>query len=266
MKTRGVAVSLYAAIVLICMMALPYQADAQSGRITGRVTDAGTGNPLPGANVVVNGTNFGDATSVTGEFLIARVPSGEHTLNVDYLGFASQSAEITVSADQVVIQDFSLSEQPIVGEENAGIWKFEAEPDGNSEKFLVDSIGPHLVADVEGLAIYYANDSRGYLIASSQGNDSYVIYEREENHKYVGTFRIAAGETIDGTFDTDGIDVSNFALAPLFPGGIFVVQDGSNPGGNQNFKCVQWELIARLFDPPLLVDTRWDPRTVGSGK
>lgn len=153
-----------------------------------------------------------------------------------------------------------------VGEENAGVWKFEAEPDGNSEKILVDSVGSRLVADVEGLAIYYARDSSGYLIVSSQGNDSYVIYEREEDHEYVGTFRIAAGETIDGTSNTDGIDVSNFPLGPLFSTGIFVVQDGDNPGENQNFKCVRWDSIARLFDPPLLVDTSWDPRVLGLSK
>jgi len=116
---------------------------------------------------------------------------------------------------------------------------------------------------VEGLTIYYATDTTGYLIASSQGNNTYVIYRREGNNAYVGTFQIVAGDEIDGTSDTDGIDVSNFGMGPHFPNGLFVAQDGTNPGANQNYKCVCWRSIAQLFDPPLVINTSWDPRLVG---
>lgn len=151
-----------------------------------------------------------------------------------------------------------------VGEEEAGIWKFGAEPEDGNARTLVDSVGVHLVPDVEGLTIYYATDTTGYLIASSQGNDTYVIYKREGNNAYVGTFQIVDGDEIDGTSDTDGIDVTSFGAGPNFPSGLFAVQDGSNPGANQNYKYVRWESIARLFDPPLVIDTSWDPRLVGS--
>ena len=153
-----------------------------------------------------------------------------------------------------------------VGAEEVGIWEFGAEPENSNEKIIVDSVGVHVVPDVEGLTIYYSNDSTGYLIASSQGNNTYVIYERGGNHKYIGTFQIVDGEHADGTSDTDGIDVSNFNLGPSFPDGIFVAQDGDNAGENQNFKCVSWKSLAFLFDPPLLVDVSWDPRNVGLSK
>ncbi|MBA7668937.1 MAG: phytase [Calditrichaeota bacterium] len=153
-----------------------------------------------------------------------------------------------------------------IGEEEAGIWKFGAEPEDGDARTLVDSVGVHIVPDVEGLTIYYATDTTGYLIASSQGNDTYVIYQREGNNAYVGTFQIVAGDEIDGTSDTDGIDIANFGLGPYFPNGLFVAQDGSNPGANQNYKCVRWDSIARLFDPPLVIDTSWDPRLVGLNK
>ncbi|UCD37152.1 MAG: phytase [Fidelibacterota bacterium] len=150
--------------------------------------------------------------------------------------------------------------QLYVGEEEAGIWKFGAEPADPAEGQMIDKVGNHMVPDVEGLTIYYADDSTGYLIASSQGNNTYVIYTREVNNDYVGTFRIINSENIDGTSDTDGIDVTNAALGSNFPDGLFVVQDGSNPGANQNFKCVRWGTIARMFDPPLTIETAWDPR------
>ncbi len=150
-----------------------------------------------------------------------------------------------------------------VGEENAGIWKFGAEPDDPATGFMIDAVGTHTVPDVEGLTIYYADDSSGYLIASSQGNDTYVIYERTGTNEYVGTFNIVDSETIDGTSGTDGIDVTNFPLGDAFPAGVFVAQDGTNPGANQNFKVVPWQAIAERFTPNLVVSQSWDPRKVG---
>ncbi len=141
-----------------------------------------------------------------------------------------------------------------VGEESAGIWKFGAEPGDGLEGVLIDKTGRggHLAVDVEGLAIYAAPDRTGYLIASSQGNNRFVIYTREGGNAYVGTFEIVDGR-IDGCSDTDGIEVVGAALGPAFPKGLFVAQDGSNPGGHQNFKLVPWESIAEKFSPPLKV-------------
>jgi 3-phytase len=66
-----------------------------------------------------------------------------------------------------------------LSEERRGIWKYGAEPDDTASRTLVaatDRRGP-LVGDVEGLALAYGSDDTGYLIASSQGNSSYVVYD-----------------------------------------------------------------------------------------
>jgi len=69
-----------------------------------------------------------------------------------------------------------------VGEENVGIWKYSAEPDGGNTRQLVDSVDEagNLTADVEGLAIYYGKNGSGYLVASNQGADSFALYERSQ--------------------------------------------------------------------------------------
>ena len=141
-----------------------------------------------------------------------------------------------------------------LGEEVVGIWRFGAEPESQDIGKLIDRIGDHLVADVEGLTIYYADQNSGYLIASSQGNNTYVVYEREGQNKYLGRFKIIDGSEIDGTSDTDGIDVTNLPFGKNFEQGMFVAQDGTNKGGNQNFKCVSWESIAKSFDPQLKIN------------
>ena len=132
-----------------------------------------------------------------------------------------------------------------VGEEDVGIWKYQAEPDANLERTKVDGVGPggNLVADVEGLTIAYGKDGKGYLVASSQGNNTYAVYRREDANAYVKSFRIVAGNKIDGVTSTDGIHVTTAAVGELFPKGVFIAQDGSDDKGKQNFKLVPWQLI-----------------------
>ena len=148
-----------------------------------------------------------------------------------------------------------------IGEENFGIWRYGAEPLARGRTLVAPTspAGP-LVPDVEGLSIYATANGAGYLLASSQGSDTYVVYGRLPPHPFLGRFRIVDFGGIDGTTGTDGIDVASVALGPLFPGGAFLAQDNENPPFNQNFKLVPWPSIAAAFTPPLAVDTGVSPR------
>jgi 3-phytase len=132
-----------------------------------------------------------------------------------------------------------------IAEETVGIWKYSGEPDSGEARTLVDKTGAggHLVPDVEGLAIAGFANRTGYLIASSQGTSSYMVYRREGNNSFVKTFRIVEGNGVDAVDNTDGIDVTTASLGPAFPHGVFVAQDGRNDRGNQNFKLVPWNLV-----------------------
>ncbi|MBN2821370.1 MAG: phytase [Bacteroidales bacterium] len=140
-----------------------------------------------------------------------------------------------------------------IGEEQAGIYKFDAEPEGTKQGRLVTlstEENPNIRYDIEGLTIYPTDSVNGYLIASSQGNYSYAIFERQGDNRYIGSFRIADGN-IDGVEETDGIDVCNAPVGSRYPKGIFVVQDGYNYEGDnllsQNYKFISWEDIEKLF-------------------
>ncbi|MCV2491111.1 phytase [Geodermatophilus sp. YIM 151500] len=132
-----------------------------------------------------------------------------------------------------------------VGEEAVGIWRFGAEPGDAGAGTLVAGVsaGGPLAADVEGLALTTRPDGTGYLIASSQGSDSLVVYAREGGNPFLVSFHVGSGAAIDGVERTDGLDVTTIPLGPAFPAGMLVVQDDANPGGNQNFKFVPWERV-----------------------
>ena len=73
-----------------------------------------------------------------------------------------------------------------------------------------------------------------------------MVYRREGNNEFVKKFRISDGGGIDGAEETDGIEVTTANLDPTFPYGVFVVQDGFNDRGNQNFKLVPLQAIVKF--------------------
>ncbi|MGB3627689.1 MAG: phytase [Henriciella sp.] len=134
-----------------------------------------------------------------------------------------------------------------IGEEEHGIWKLDLR-DPDSQPEIVDTIaaGNGLVADVEGLSLWVGEDTDGYLVASAQAADRFVVYDRAAPHAPRGVFTVTESEdgSVDAVSHTDGLDVSSAAL-PGFPRGVLIVQDDANPDPevDQNFKVVDWATI-----------------------
>jgi 3-phytase/alkaline phosphatase D len=164
-----------------------------------------------------------------------------------------------------------------IGQEQVGIWKFLAEPNGGNTGTLIDRVkafgGQHLTADVEGLTIYYGKDGTGYLLVSSQGDNTFAVYSRDGSNEFLGRFAVGNNGGIDSVQESDGADVINLPLGPNFPFGLFVTQDGNNTPAvlveddgeveniSTNFKFVPWENIAHAFPNSLAIDTSsYNPR------
>jgi 3-phytase len=189
--------------------------------------------------------------------------------------------ELLAGPDQKIraerLRTFNLLSQPegmvaddelgflYIAEEGECIWKYQARPQGETTPQRVemsDKSNSMIAYDLEGLTIYYAQSGRGYLIASSQGNNSYAVFRRDGQNRYLGSFSIVDGD-IDGVQETDGIDVVNLEMGSNFPNGFFIAQDGQNLDDstevNQNFKLVPWEKIAHSFCPKLIIDNSHRP-------
>lgn len=168
------------------------------------------------------------------------------------------------------VRTFQVSSQPegmvadptygilYVGEEDKGIWRVELENKTSKQVSFVAKSGqdnPNITFDVEGLCLYPTSDSNGYLLASIQGNNSYAVFDRQSPNRYLGNFRIADGK-IDGTAETDGLEICPKNLGAPFEGGLLVVQDGYNLHSNgkpapQNFKLISLKKLT-----PYLKDLR----------
>jgi 3-phytase len=138
-----------------------------------------------------------------------------------------------------------------LAEEEVGIWRVGALDSG--DRTLIARVGDAtgLQGDIEGLALYYAANGEGYLIASSQGDNKFTVIDRKPPHRGRGNFRV------QGVRATDGLDVLNMNLNGTYSKGIFSVHNG---GSNCcSIHGVRWADIASALG--LVVDTGyWDPR------
>ena len=130
-----------------------------------------------------------------------------------------------------------------IGQERKGIWELNAFPSFDSQKKLIFKKSKNYKPDFEGLALRDDGNGEGYLIASVQGSNGYLIIDRKSLDAKI-FFRIIDGDKIDGTTETDGIDVTSIKTSK-FPNGFFIAQDDDNDGLNQNFKLVDWNKILK---------------------
>ncbi len=77
-------------------VALSINIFAQSGSVSGTVTDGDSGEPLIGASVVVEGTTTGSITDINGQFTISGV-SGDVTLEISFVGYEVITKEVSVN-------------------------------------------------------------------------------------------------------------------------------------------------------------------------
>lgn len=154
-------------------------------------------------------------------------------------------------------------------QEAVGLWRMDADLEGTPE--LVDKVreygvpgtydeateecvagedpgfgGERVSADVEGLTLINQEDGDGYLLASSQGDDSFAAYDRElsDENEYEGGFVVSdASETLDSTQESDGAAALNEPLGSKYPDGLLAVQDGDDKPGETDRDATNFKFV-----------------------
>ena len=130
-----------------------------------------------------------------------------------------------------------------VAEENKGLWQINADPNIPEERKMIFNVSKIFKKDFEGLALYEKSDRQGSIVISVQGSNGYALIDRI-TLKLKSFIKIVDGPKVDGTSDTDGIEVTNLSTSK-YKKGILVVQDGFNDDGFQNFKIIDWNKISK---------------------
>src|SRR5262245_48208127 len=101
-------------VTFVCALAvfifnISIYAQSSTGVVTGHVADASTGEPLPGAEVVVNGSLLSTTTDLSGDFRLVGVPAGSREVTTSYLGHRTETATVMVTAGATTPLDVKLA-------------------------------------------------------------------------------------------------------------------------------------------------------------
>ena len=106
---------IFFAIVLV--LSVHFVHAATTGKIAGVVTDGANGMPLPGVNVVIEGTTLGAASDMEGYYVILNVPPGTYSLRAMMMGYTPvTTTDVRVNIDLTTTINFQLSTEVISGE------------------------------------------------------------------------------------------------------------------------------------------------------
>jgi outer membrane receptor protein involved in Fe transport len=114
MNRKATGFLLFALVLALLAPAVHAQ---NSGKIVGLVIDKQSGEPLIGANVVVEGTSLGATTDLEGNYIILRVSPGKYTITGEYIGYQKIIyRNIEIMTDLTTKLDFQLGAEVIQGE------------------------------------------------------------------------------------------------------------------------------------------------------
>src|SRR2546428_979524 len=98
-----------AAAILLLAVVVTEPVQAQQGTVAGQVTDKSNQQPVPGASVLIVGTNLQGRSSREGRYTITNVPPGTYSVQVRLIGYATATQSVTVGAGQTATADFTLT-------------------------------------------------------------------------------------------------------------------------------------------------------------
>ena len=104
--------------LVIILFVLPISTDyAQTGKLSGKVADGSTGEPLISANVIIEGATLGAATDFEGYYSIINIRPGTYTVDFRYIGYETKIVRnVIINADKTTSINVTLSPEAIEGE------------------------------------------------------------------------------------------------------------------------------------------------------
>ncbi len=190
-------------LLISLLMIAGLHGQGQRGKLTGTVKDAGTGEPIVGANVMLVGTTIGGAADLNGKFSILNIPGGTYSVTASALGYAKLTiSEVDIIVDRTTELKFELKdatvqlEQVVIVAEKPKIIKDQTSTSTTLNETQIKS------APIEGLR--GALDFNAGLQKSATGNYSVRGSSSYElNFQVNGVEQVNSATSGPGTFGTE---------------------------------------------------------------
>lgn len=152
-----------------------------TGKIAGIVTDNTTGEPLPGANIVVDGTLLGAVTNLDGQYTILLVPPGTYNIHVSYIGYTRvEISEVRVNIDLTARLDIKLEAEVIETKETIIVAERKViKPDVASSVVAVttEEVAALPVSSVQSMVGLQAGIKDGLQIRGGGADEALVLMD-----------------------------------------------------------------------------------------
>ena len=206
---------LYKSIILALSILFPISLFAgTTGKLTGKVTDATTNEPLIGTNIIVMGTNLGAAADVQGNYFILNIPPGTYQLKATQIGYSPTTIQnVKISVDQTTRIDIKLGSQTIelqnvVVTSTRGF--VQKDLTSTEEKISGEQISMLPVEDVQSVVNLQAGVVDGHFRGGRIGEVKYLIDGVSVNDVYSGNSTMEADvssiqelQVLTGTFNAE---------------------------------------------------------------
>lgn len=197
------------AAILLFFLGSPAVAQMGSGKLTGMVRDATSGQPLAGAQVFIEGTGLGTLTQENGRYFILSVPPGTYVVGAQLIGYATvRKSNVLISSDVTRTIDFEMPSEAVALEEVVveaqRVPLIETNATGSRDVVTADELQALPVADIQSaLALQH-----GFLEVPQ--NTDVVSYL--DTRRGISPVRIRGGRGGETLNMIDGIPVNNFML------------------------------------------------------
>ena len=209
MKKAGIGL-----FVLFLIIHTSFLHAATTGKIMGKVYDAETNEPLPGTNILVEGTNLGASAGLEGEYYIINIPPGTYNILFRSMGYTTKKIEnVRISVDVTRKISIGLSQTIIEGQEVTVIAErplVQADLTSSSARVSSEQMEALHLESVGQVVNLQAGVVDGHFRGGRSGEVAYLVDGLAVNDVYSGAQMINLEsnsveevEVISGTFNAE---------------------------------------------------------------
>ncbi len=155
-----------------------------TGKISGKITDSETGMPLPGANIIIDGTSIGTASNIDGNYSILNISPGSYTLKFSMVGFSDVFVkEVHVEIDLTTNVDVQLtttsisSAEVIIVAERPVVARDVSNSQMNITGKSIESLPVTTVEQVIALQAGVQQNSSGIIVRGGSANQTVFMVD-----------------------------------------------------------------------------------------